>query len=246
MRSTIAGSLMVMGLALAQSVSAEVLTISASGSLFNVTGDYAAYGLYAGQGYSATFTFDTNFANASHYTLTPSNDPNDPYTAAYTFSGGPYGVSASANGASGNFVTDKTEVRVVDNLFLNAGSAGGFIVSSGNYDLIEIMGHQGNGYCPLAQGCTQPYEYAPLNAEEVSLYLVGSSSWFSGGALPTIPNNVSALFSASILTTGVETGSMLGTVNSSTVSAVPVPAAAWLLGSGLIGLAGAARKRKSV
>ena len=35
-----------------------------------------------------------------------------------------------------------------------------------------------------------------------------------------------------------------GTVVSSSVAAVPIPAAAWLMGSGLIGLAGVARRRK--
>ena len=43
--------------------------------------------------------------------------------------------------------------------------------------------------------------------------------------------------------TGSSGGSYAGTLN---LTAVPVPAAAWLLGSGLIGLAGIARKRKPV
>jgi len=42
--------------------------------------------------------------------------------------------------------------------------------------------------------------------------------------------------------TGTFGGSYAGTLN---LTAVPVPAAAWLLGSGLIGLAGVARKRKA-
>lgn len=42
--------------------------------------------------------------------------------------------------------------------------------------------------------------------------------------------------------TGTFGGSYAGTLN---LTAVPVPAAAWLLGSGLVGLAGVARKHKS-
>jgi len=38
---------------------------------------------------------------------------------------------------------------------------------------------------------------------------------------------------------------MAGTVSAGTVSAVPVPAAVWLFGSGLLGLAGVARRRKA-
>lgn len=239
MRSTIAGSLIAMGLVLAPNVSAEVISMSASGSFIHVDGSYVTDGMYVGQGYSATFTFDTNYLNASYYTLTPSQDPNDNYTAAYTFSGGPYGMSASANGAGGSFTTSQVEVRVTDNVFLSAGTGAGFIQTDGYYDVVEFMGHQGTGdYCPLAQGCTQPYEYAPLNGEEVGLNLVGNSSWFSGGALPTIPNNVSALFWATTTASGVETGNILGSVDSSTVSAVPEPSMAWLMlaGVGVIGV----------
>lgn len=244
MRSIFAGGLIATGLVLAPNASAQVVSISASGSFISVTGSYVTDGMSVGQGYSSTFTFDTNYLNASHYTLIPGQESNDAYTAAYTFSGGPYGMSATADGAGGSFTTAQVEVRVFDNVFLSAGAGAGFIQADGYYDLMELMGSQTTAsYCPLQQGCTQTYEYAPLAGEEVGLILVGNSSWFSGGALPVIPNNPSALLWATTTAAGVETGNILGSVNSSTVSAIPVPAAAWLLGSGLLGLIGVARRK---
>lgn len=242
MRSSIAGSLIAMSLVMAPNVSAAVVTILASGSFISVGGSYSGV-MYVGQGYTSTFTFDTNSANASHYTLIPSTNPNDDYTAAYTFSGGPYGMSATENGASDSFATSQVEIRVSDNVFLSAGAGAGLIQTDGYYDVVDIKGNQGTGHCTLPQGCSQPYEFDVLNAEQVGLTLFGNSSWFSGGALPTIPNNSSARLWAATVVNGVDTGNIVGSVNSFTVSAVPVPAAAWLLGSGLFALIGVARRK---
>ena len=70
--------------------------------------------------------------------------------------------------------------------------------------------------------------------------LRGANTVFSDTTLPTDDSFVS-LMSISELTSS--SGSISGSITS--VTAVPVPAAAWLLGSGLLGLVGIGRRKKT-
>lgn len=82
------------------------------------------------------------------------------------------------------------------------------------------------GYCPTPKGTTVPY-----NSISGSLSLSGGS--ISVESIINTDNDVHQLETFSLTTLGIYYGT----------PEVPVPAAAWLFGSGLIGLAGVARRR---
>lgn len=234
--------------------SAAPTTVTATGAFDSVTGTYLVDSLYVGQGYSASFIFDTDAAAASYAQLTPSAEVDiDNFTSAYRFSGTPYGNYATANGMSGGFSSNSTGVRMYDNVNITSAQSGG-LIADGAYDLVEFSGSHSTSICRLDNGCTD-FEYTPTGGEEVSLYFLAESNWFSGAGLVQQLPNAAILswldvttYEATYDTNGVFVGSnvigsMRGLVQSASISAVPVPAAAWLLGSGLLGLVGVARRK---
>lgn len=67
---------------------------------------------------------------------------------------------------------------------------------------------------------------------------------FGAGALSDFDFQTSGVFNSSFLFfDNVENSTMFGTWTSVTLTEVPVPAAVWLLGSGLLGLVGIARRK---
>lgn len=224
--------------------SAAMTSVTASGVFQQATGTYSSR---LNDGYTATFVFDSDASAASWAQTTPSADPNDPFTAVYGFAAS-YSASISSSGGLSISSLRGTEVRIIDNhYFLSADLAG--LVPDGTYDLIEISGGTTGGVCLLPNGCSSPAEYVPTGGQEFGLSFVLSQTWLSGGALPNaLPGQSDILASGVWVTqTAADTstlGDLLSTSNNSiTVSTVPVPAAAWLLGSGLLGLIGVARRK---
>ena len=78
------------------------------------------------------------------------------------------------------------------------------------------------------------------DAEE---FLGGASLYFSGGAFNGLDYSATDLTFDSFNFSFVSTGQLAGTWTTATISPVPVPAAAWLFGSGLLGLVGLARRK---
>ena len=68
------------------------------------------------------------------------------------------------------------------------------------------------------------------------------------GAAVDAPNNVASTFSVGLFSNIDGTGALLtsnGTVYSQDTPTTPIPAAAWLLGSGLVGLVGIRRRKRA-
>lgn len=230
-------------------VAAAPVTIDITATIDNVTGSYSTSGLAPGQSMTGTFIYDTDETNADFGAITtPSIVPGHEFSSFYEFSAPPYGMSLSVPAISGSFSnTTPLGVVVNDNLALTSGETNG-LLANGIYDWIEILGSTTVEVCLQPGGCA-PDEFSPANGEEWTLALFADSGWFSDGSV--IPDNLPATYSALLVgfefdAAGTEIGSVFATVNSVTVSAVPVPAAAWLFGSGLLGLLGIARRKGAV
>jgi len=221
------------------SVSAEAVpvTINTTATLQDVTGSYIG-SLSTGQSVDGLFIYDVDEGNASSANTTPGTVPGHEFTSFYEFSGAPYDVSIS--GSSFSFSSAPPVGVVVNNdLALVADDTNG-LIPDGTYDWIEILGS-------TASDVAGPY--TPGNGQEWTLAIFADdANWFSDGSV--IPDSFPASYTALLVgfdydSSGNEIGAVFATVDSLTVSAVPVPAAIWLFGSGLVGMVGMARRKKA-
>lgn len=216
---------------------AAPVTIDITATIQDVSGTYLS-SLSASQSLSGTFTYDTDEANASSANTTGSTVPGHEFTSFYDFSGSPYDVRISGSGF--NF-DNEAPVGVVmnNNLSLSADDTGG-ILPAGTYDWIEILGS-------TASDISGPN--TPGNGQEWTLaFFADDANWFTDGSI--IPDDMPASYTALLVgidldASGDEIGLVFATVDSVTVSSVPVPAAVWLFASGLIGLAGIAKQKRT-
>jgi len=239
------------GVLLASTISAP---LSAAPATWNITvdldsadhvdGTFAAM-FTTGDSIQGSFTFDTDELNASWSRTTPSTVPGHEFTARYEFAGAPYGVSVNSGDASFAFTNNAPMGVIINNdLALTAAETNGFI-ADGTYDWLELLGSTTQDYCPLAS-CTSPDDYIPANGQEWTLGIVASdASWFADGSL--IPDGLPGSHTLLLVgidfdATGNETGVLVAAVDAANLSAVPVPAAFWLFGSGLLLLARTARR----
>ena len=144
---------------------------------------------------------------------------------------------------------------------LGGGGLGAVPASDGTY-IDATWGYLGVGPVPIATtewntsfapGCSlgncmgvSPSGFLPLvvdTASNANEYLQGDGVGIGGNPMSDGPfQGFNANFDVTLLT---PTGQTSGTIGPFPVSAVPVPAAVWLFGSGLLGLVGVARRRKS-
>jgi hypothetical protein len=247
-KSFLAGSVFAcLGFLGSHNAAAAPVTIDITATIDDVTGSYGSSGLAMGQSMTGTFIYDTDETNADPGAITtPSTVPGHEFSSFYEFSAFPYGMSLSVPAVSGSFSnTTPLGVVVNDNLALTSSETNG-LLADGIYDWIEILGSTTSSVCLQPGGVCAPNEFLPASGEEWTLALFADSGWFSDGSV--IPDNLPATYSALLVgfefdAAGTEIGAVFATVNSVTVSAVPVPAAAWLFGSGLLGLLGIARRK---
>lgn len=232
------------------SVEAAPVTINISATIGDGdVWDSFATSTSSGDVLSGTFVYDTDEANASSSRTTPSYVEGHEFTSFYDFAGAPYAVSINSDGINypGSVATAPLHIVVNNDLELTADETNG-IISDGIYDWIEITGSTTSDYCPLLE-CTQPDDYIPADGQEWTLAIVASdTNWFTNGSV--IPDDLPAsytpfLIGVDINAIGVEVGGLATTLDTIEMSAVPVPAAVWLFGSGLLGLVGIARRKKA-
>jgi hypothetical protein len=202
----------------------------------NVTGTFISEGIANGDTITGSFIYDTNTSLATG----PDTDvPPGGNRGQYHFVGSPYGATISLD--SGYTYTAESEVIVeVQN---------DFVLDATTFN--EINGHIPQGtYDVLSIFAFLPNAGASGNSDvEWGINIVSDTSWFSGNTvIPDLPSTYNVYLQADEYDS---VNNVLGSVktsfddSTSSVSAVPVPAAAWLFGSGLIGLIGVARHKKA-
>lgn len=218
-------------------ISAAPINITASGVVIDSFGDLTTA---PGSSYGVDITIDLNEANALGSETFLLDDPaykrwyfDVPYYTTY----------------NGNTIPNNLQVEIIDNF--DASAFGGIYGLTGTYDVLGI--YNGNVSCsvpidPVTGVC--PFE-SRIGGTDYGFDIFVSSDWFSG--IDSLPASIPEFSSMAGVFGWVEnynssgiTGELLIEYYSlNTVSAVPVPAAVWLFGSGLLTLLGYARRKKA-
>lgn len=225
-------------------VSANAAPVSFDFDFFftDVSGVYSG-DILVGYNVNGSYIYDTDENKASVANTTPGTIPGHEYTSRHTFDGASYGADFFIPALSDGFTQlGSVEVLVNNDLLLTSVETGGFL-ADGTYDWIEILATTTVDVCPSGSTCpTDPV--TPGDGEEWTLAIFGSSDWFADGSV--IPDTLPMDYKALLVGLNFDVnGDEIGEAYAS-ASAVPLPAAAWLFLSGLLGLIGVSRRKKVV
>lgn len=236
-----AGAIILATLFSATTTIAAPIDISFTATIQASDGTYS--GLLAGQTISGIYTTDTDEANADSIETTPGTVPGHEFTSFYEFYNSVYGVTLSLPDGS-TFENRSFAGMVMNNdLELTAEETNG-AVSDGHYDWIEILGSTASDVGAA---------HTPGNGQEWTLaFIADDANWFTDGSV--IPDDLPPISYTALLigvdldSNGDEIGFVFASVGDVTIlpaaiSPVPIPPAAWLFGSGLLGLVGIARRK---
>ena len=222
-------------------VSYTIQAIDFTSTSPDISGTFAST-FSAGQVIHGTFVYDDDETVGSKEV--------DGSETSYYYTGvtGPYGVSINSTGGynfSGNSYGAGLGNDVDITLAISTEETNGKLVP-GTYDLFDVFGDSTVDLCSVVSTCS-PGEFIPSDGQEWGMNIINSdTSWLSNdGLIPDdlMPTGYTALLiGKEYNAAGVIIGQAVLTIDFN-VTSVPVPAAVWLFGSGLIGLIGVARRK---
>lgn len=206
-----------------------------------VSGNYTT-AFATGDSVIGSFVYDTDEANASASDTNPGTVPGHQYSSRYTFTGAAYGADFSIPARGVGFTdTGDIEVLVNNDLFLTSAETGG-LLADGTYDWIEVLATTAVDVCPSGQTCP-PDSFTPGNGEEWTLAIFGPSDWFTDGSV--IPDTLPGSYQTLLVGFTFDSNGDEVAAAFASASPVPLPAAIWLFGGGLLGLIGMTRKKRT-
>lgn len=165
-------------------------------------------------------------------------------------------VTENAGGALEAFVPMGSSLSftvLVDTDNLDANGAAGAYTATDNSNVDTFLVVPVTGTSAITTlGSTAWSSVGALDLTSVSpgLYLpyvvnIDGTGMTPDQILPDFASLIGGLITVDMSPLGIEGGQVIASVNSVSINAVPVPAAAWLFGSSVLGLAGVARRRRA-
>lgn len=225
---------------LALNANAAPVSITVTGTIDSATGTLADI---LGDTYTASFLIDLDAGAATSIDTDDSDNPLETFTSIYEFYDGNYDWSASVS-SGGSAESIYVSVQTDDDLVESG------LNNDEPFDKVDIWGSDVTGICPQGVLDTKGYcdetDMDPGEGIEIGLSMYMLSDWFSGHGLPGYIPELNQFLGAGAwgieFSDGAQVGEFSASVDTMTISSVPVPAAVWLFGSGLIGLIGVARR----